>query len=85
MGQGDLPLCNAAEVVKVLEHFGYAVNPRRGKGSHIVMEKPGAPTVAIPGHKPVKRVTLASILRAAGISIEAFRDAHKPRKGHKNR
>ena len=83
MGQGDLPLCDATEVVKVLERFGYVVAPKRGKGSHIVLEKSGAHTITVPGHKPVKRGTLSAVLKAAGISVEDFCNVHKPRKGHK--
>lgn len=85
MGQGELPLCDAAAVVKVLEKFGYAVAPKRGKGSHIVLEKAGANTLTVPGHKPVKRGTLSAILEAADISVEDFSDTYKPKKGRKRK
>ncbi len=41
----------------------------RQKGSHVFMQK-GESTVTIPLHDPVKKTTLKSILKQAGVSLE---------------
>ncbi|KQT45210.1 hypothetical protein ASG43_13050 [Aureimonas sp. Leaf454] len=71
-----LPACNGRAVIRALERPGFTVI--RVAGSHHVMRH-GAPpqrTVTVPMHNwhELKRATLASILRQADISVEAFFD-----------
>jgi predicted RNA binding protein YcfA (HicA-like mRNA interferase family) len=42
--------CSSSEMVRLLEQVGYRV-VTGGKGSHIKLEKPGAPMVVVPGNR----------------------------------
>lgn len=50
-------------VRRAAEALGYTHDPRRGKGSHQWMRKPGCPPFAIPQRTPMAVGTLTSILR----------------------
>ena len=39
-------------VAALQKHFGYHVAPGRGKGSHIWLEKKGAPPITVPANRP---------------------------------
>ncbi|MGH3754667.1 MAG: type II toxin-antitoxin system HicA family toxin [Pseudonocardiaceae bacterium] len=65
----DLPL---RKVTRVIESLGFAYV--RTKGSHAVYRHPDGRAVVIPHHGTVKRGTLASILRQAGIKPDEFRE-----------
>ena len=60
--------------MRALEAAGFSLH--RIKGSHHVMRHPGPPirnvTVPVHGSKPLKRATLASIIKQAGLTVEAF-------------
>lgn len=43
------------DLILLAQENGYSVLPGRGKGSHVVMGKPGKPTITIPGGKHVGR------------------------------
>jgi predicted RNA binding protein YcfA (HicA-like mRNA interferase family) len=61
------------EIVKALQRGGWVVV--RQKGSHIRLQKrPAAEVlkVTVPAHRPVKRSTLAHILKQARVSVEEF-------------
>ena len=60
------------EIVKALQRLGFAV--ARQEGSHIRMQR-GSTRITIPNHKAVAPKTLQSVLRQAGITIEALREA----------
>lgn len=65
-----LPAVNGRQVVVALEKEGWYV--KRVRGTHHVLRHPttpGAIPVPVHGSRPLKRGTLASILRAAG-SVE---------------
>lgn len=50
------------------------VLPGRGKGSHIVMHKPGWDAIlTIPDHKELRRGTLRKLIRDAGWTVDEFR------------
>jgi predicted RNA binding protein YcfA (HicA-like mRNA interferase family) len=68
-----LPVVSSRECVKALEKIGFYID--RQKGSHIIMyrDDPYAKTV-IPHRKEITKGTLKSILRAAGLTVEEFRD-----------
>ncbi len=65
-----LPVVSVAEAVRAFEAFGWRV--ARG-GNHIILIKEGhTATLSIPNHKEVARGTLRSLIRSAGITVEAF-------------
>jgi predicted RNA binding protein YcfA (HicA-like mRNA interferase family) len=64
-----LPGINHLDAVRGLERAGYRVL-RQGK--HIVMTD-GSRKVLIPRHNPVNAMTMAGIVRDAGLTIEEFR------------
>jgi predicted RNA binding protein YcfA (HicA-like mRNA interferase family) len=62
-------------VVRALERAGFQVV--RQRGSHIRMEKRLGEKriiVIVPAHTPIKRSTLAHILKEAQLSLEDFLD-----------
>jgi len=68
-----LPLLSATEIIKALEQAGFRVI--RQKGSHISLYKRSdAKTflVVVPNKAEVKRGTLLSILKQAGMSKNEF-------------
>ena len=68
-----VPSLNYPQVVAAFERAGWQVV--RQRGSHIRMQKRserGTQRVTIPAHKPVKRSTLAKILKDAEIDVETF-------------
>lgn len=58
----DLPV---RKVIRALESAGFV--HRRTAGSHAVMRHPDGRVAVVPQHGTVKRGTLASILRQAGL------------------
>lgn len=67
----SLPVLSGRDVVKAFERDGWTV--ARQRGSHIIMIKAGEmATLSVPDHKEVARGTLRSLVRASGMSVEAF-------------
>jgi predicted RNA binding protein YcfA (HicA-like mRNA interferase family) len=61
------------KIIRALQRAGWTVV--RQKGSHIRLQKRVSDEVmkiTVPSHRPVKRTTLAHILKQAGISPEEF-------------
>lgn len=81
MGQKNLPLTNCDEHVKAFERCLWTLDKgRRGNGTHPLMYQPGNPIVlSIPDHDPVKRGTLAALVKAAGISEDVYNRAMRKR------
>ncbi len=68
-----LPAVNGKQVIAALEKDGWYV--KRVRGSHHVLRHPSIPDaipVPVHGSRPLKRGTLASVLRAAGVSRDEF-------------
>jgi predicted RNA binding protein YcfA (HicA-like mRNA interferase family) len=68
-----LPAASGKQVIAALEKEGWYV--KRVRGSHHVLRHPNIPDaipVPVHGSRPIKRGTLASILRAAGVSRDEF-------------
>lgn len=63
----DLPV---RKVIRVLESVGFV--HKRTSGSHAVMRHPDGRVAIVPQHGTVKRGTLASILRQAGLTSNEF-------------
>ena len=67
-----VPSLSYKRVVRALERAFKVVGQR---GSHIRMEKrleEGKITVIVPAHIPIKRSTLARIIKDAGLDLEGF-------------
>jgi predicted RNA binding protein YcfA (HicA-like mRNA interferase family) len=70
-----LPVISGREAIIAFEKIGFVLLPGRGKGDHKVMARQGWPAIlTIPDHKEVRRGTLRSLIRSAGISVEEFVD-----------
>ncbi|WP_038055400.1 type II toxin-antitoxin system HicA family toxin [Thermus amyloliquefaciens] len=70
-----VPSLSYKRVVKALEKAGFQVV--RQRGSHIRMEKEVGEKriiVIVPAHIPIKRSTLAHILKDAQLPLEEFLD-----------
>jgi predicted RNA binding protein YcfA (HicA-like mRNA interferase family) len=69
-----LPVCSGPQVIRALNAAGFAIS--RVKGSHHVMRHPGPPirivTVPVHGARALKRATLGSIIKQAGLTVEEF-------------
>jgi predicted RNA binding protein YcfA (HicA-like mRNA interferase family) len=69
----QLPAVSGKQLIKILESQGWYV--KRVRGSHHILRHPTIPDalpVPVHGSRPIKRGTLANILRTAGISREEF-------------
>jgi len=61
-----------ADHVKAFQRAGFHVLKRRGKGSHVMLKKPGHPHIlTLPGGV-VKRALLAAQIKQAGLTIEEY-------------
>lgn len=66
-----LPVCTAQEVLKVLQKAGWTLH--RQKGSHVILKRASGGRVIVPMHPgDVPSGTLRSIIRDAGMTVEAF-------------
>ena len=66
-----LPIISGWAAVRAFDRAGWKVSRR--EGSHIILVKVGVPvTLSIPEHREVKRGTLRSLIRKAGLSVDEF-------------
>ena len=66
-----LPVISGREAVRAFEQVGWKVSRR--EGSHIILTKVGmAVTLSVPNHREVRRGTLRSLIRNAGMAVEEF-------------
>ena len=64
---------SGTQIVKALRRIGYVVDHQRG--SHIFMHNLAKNTsVIVPNHKEIKKGTLNSIIKKAGITIDELKD-----------
>ena len=67
----SLPVLSGRQVVQVFVALGWRV--ARQRGSHIILVKPNQiATLSVPDHKEVAKGTLRNLIRAAGLTAEAF-------------
>jgi predicted RNA binding protein YcfA (HicA-like mRNA interferase family) len=72
MMTGKLPALKPKRVIKALERGGFQI--RRITGSHYILKKERH-IVTVPYHNTdLKRGTLASIIKQAGLTIDEFLD-----------
>ena len=68
---GRLPVLSGGEAVKAFVKAGWFVD--RQRGSHVILVKDGHPaTLSVPDHKEIAKGTLRSLIRSAGLTVEAF-------------
>jgi predicted RNA binding protein YcfA (HicA-like mRNA interferase family) len=67
---GKLPGVNHLQAVRALEKAGFRIL-RQGK--HIVTSD-GLRKITIPRHNPVNAITMAGIVKDAGLTIDEFRE-----------
>ena len=66
-----LPRLSGRSVVKAFSRDGWELV--RQKGSHMVLVKEGSwATLSVPDHREVAPGTLRSLIRASGLTVEAF-------------
>lgn len=64
------------DAARALRRLGFTVEPKRGKGSHIVLwSESKRKSITVPDHRELGRGTLRAILRQADTTIEEFTDA----------
>jgi len=67
----SLPRLSGRAVVKAFGRDGWA--QARQKGSHIILVKEGSwATLSVPDHREIAPGTLRSLIRASGLTVEAF-------------
>jgi predicted RNA binding protein YcfA (HicA-like mRNA interferase family) len=70
----DLPTVNGRQAIAAFSRDGFSVI--RTAGAHHIIRKPGHRfllSVPVHGSKPLKRGTLRSLIRAAGMTVEQFK------------
>ena len=66
-----LPVISGKKAVHAFEKASWEIVRR--EASHIIMTKSGSTvTLSIPDHREVKRGTLRSLIRKAGLTVEEF-------------
>ena len=69
-----LPRLNGREVARIFESLGW--EKVRQSSSHIILVREGhQATLSVPDHKEVAVGTLRSLIRSAGLTVEAFAEA----------
>ena len=68
---GKLPQISGSECVKALEKAGFYFLRQTGSHIHLRRNDPFA-QVSVPNHNPIKRGTLRSIIRQAGLAVDEF-------------
>lgn len=66
-----LPVVSGRAAVRAFERTGW--RQERQTGNHIVLTKPGlAVNLSVPDHRSVKRGTLRTLIRRAGLTVDEF-------------
>lgn len=70
----EIPSLSYTKIISALQRAGFVVV--RQKGSHIRLQKKTPDNllkITVPAHKPVKRTTLAKIIKQAQMSVDEFK------------
>ena len=68
-----LPVISGERAVRTFLRAGWTRD--RQAGSHVILIKPGPPTVlSVPLHREVAPGTLRALIRASGMSVQQFQD-----------
>ena len=69
----EIPTLSYRQVINALQRAGFVVV--RQRGSHIRLQKrtkERALKLTVPAHSPIKKATLAKIIKDAGLSLKEF-------------
>jgi predicted RNA binding protein YcfA (HicA-like mRNA interferase family) len=66
-----VPQISGRECVRALENAGFYLLRQTGSHIHLRRDEPFA-QVSVPNHKTLKRGTLRSIIREAGLTVDEF-------------
>lgn len=68
---GKLPLVSGREAVKAFEKASWVF--KRHESSHMILGKAGVRyNLSVPDHRQLKRGTLRSLIRKAGLTVDEF-------------
>lgn len=68
-----LPVISSRECIAALEKVGFYIT--RQRGSHIMLRRDDPPSkTVVPNHRELRKGTLRSIIRDAGLTVEEFVD-----------
>jgi len=66
-----LPVISGLKAVKAFSNAGWVAS--RQTRNHVIMEKIGhSTTLSVPKHKELKRGTLRSLIKDAGLTVDEF-------------
>jgi predicted RNA binding protein YcfA (HicA-like mRNA interferase family) len=66
-----LPVLSGKALVKIFQKAGWEFV--RQRGSHMILVKPAEiATLSVPDHAEIAKGTLRSLIRASGLTVEAF-------------
>lgn len=68
----SLPAISGDEAVRAFERLGYERVRQRGSHVRLVAGEPGRAPLTVPRKRELKRGTLRSLIRDAGITVEEF-------------
>ena len=71
----EVPSLPYPRVVNAFQRAGFLVV--RQRGSHIRLQKrtaEGIIKLTVPAHKPVKKTTLAKLIKQSGLNLEEFKE-----------
>ena len=67
-----LPVVSGEQVIKALKRAGFYAHHQKGSHVTLCMEEHPQVRVVVPNHRVVKKGTLRSIIRDAGLTVEEF-------------
>lgn len=68
----DLPVISGRQARRAFEKAGWRFD--RQNGSHMILERPGAPgLLSIPDHRELRSGLLRGLIRDAGLTVEEFK------------
>lgn len=64
-------------VLKALQRAGWELRPGGGKRHHVLVHVELAGILTVPRHREIKKGTLASIIREAGLTLGEFEKLYR--------
>jgi predicted RNA binding protein YcfA (HicA-like mRNA interferase family) len=69
----NLPMLSALDIVKAFDKAGFEYERKAGR--HFILYRAiSGRILSVPNHNPVKRGTLRTLIRLAGLTVEEFID-----------
>jgi predicted RNA binding protein YcfA (HicA-like mRNA interferase family) len=67
---GRLSNISGKQAVKILEHFGYALDHQTG--SHMILWHATKPSLSVPNHRELAPGLLRALIRQAELTVDEF-------------